>query len=29
MADKDDMWITKDDWHELGPTRALEKLGPR
>lgn len=28
MADKEHMWITKQEWEEMG-TRALEKLGPR
>ena len=28
MADKDDMWVTKQEWEEQGP-RVLEKLGPR
>ncbi|KAJ2895319.1 Actin-related protein 2 [Zalerion maritima] len=28
MADKDSMWITKEEWDEQGP-RILEKLGPR
>lgn len=28
MADKHDMWITKQEWEEQG-VRALEKLGPR
>lgn len=28
MADKDQMWISKQEWEEVGP-RALEKLGPR
>ncbi|KAF2963182.1 hypothetical protein GQX73_g10403 [Xylaria multiplex] len=27
MADKESMWITKDEWEEQGP-RVLEKLGP-
>lgn len=29
MRANDSMWITKQEWHELGPARALEKLGPR
>lgn len=28
MADKDNMWVTKQEWQEQGP-RVLEKLGPR
>ena len=28
MADKDNMWISKQEWQEQG-SRALEKLGPR
>ncbi|KAM5455052.1 Actin-related protein 2 [Microsporum canis] len=28
LADKDNMWISKQEWEEQG-TRALEKLGPR
>ena len=28
MADKENMWITKQEWQEQGP-RVLEKLGPR
>ena len=28
MADKDHMWISKQEWEEQGP-RVLEKLGPR
>lgn len=28
MADKENMWISKQEWQEQG-TRALEKLGPR
>ncbi|TGO29724.1 hypothetical protein BPAE_0012g00790 [Botrytis paeoniae] len=28
MADKENMWITKQEWEEQG-TRVLEKLGPR
>lgn len=28
MADKDHMWISKQEWEEQGP-RILEKLGPR
>ena len=28
MADKENMWITKQEWDEQGP-RVLEKLGPR
>jgi actin-related protein 2 len=28
MADKEDMWISKQEWQEQGP-RILEKLGPR
>lgn len=28
MADKENMWISKQEWQEQGP-RALEKLGPR
>ena len=28
MADKEDMWVTKQEWDEQGP-RVLEKLGPR
>ena len=28
MADKDHMWISRQEWEEQGP-RALEKLGPR
>ena len=28
MADKENMWITKQEWEEQGP-RVLEKLGPR
>ena len=28
MADKENMWISKQEWEEQGP-RALEKLGPR
>ncbi|KAH8157610.1 hypothetical protein CIB48_g10631 [Xylaria polymorpha] len=28
MADKESMWITKEEWAEQGP-RVLEKLGPR
>ena len=29
MADKENMWVTKQEWDELGPDRALEKLGAR
>ena len=29
MADKEDMWVTKQEWDELGPSKALEKLGAR
>lgn len=29
MADKENMWISKQEWQELGPSRALEKLGKR
>ena len=28
MADKENMWITKQEWEEQGP-KVLEKLGPR
>jgi len=28
MADKPDMWISKQEWEEQG-ARALEKLGAR
>jgi actin-related protein 2 len=28
MADKEDMWISKQEWEEQG-SRALEKLGAR
>ena len=28
MADKENMWITKQEWQEQGK-RALEKLGSR
>lgn len=28
MADKDHLWITKQEWEEQGP-RVLQKLGPR
>lgn len=28
MADKENMWISKQEWEEQGP-RILEKLGPR
>jgi hypothetical protein len=28
MADKENMWISKQEWEEQG-TRALEKLGAR
>ena len=28
MADRENMWITKQEWQEQGP-RVLEKLGPR
>lgn len=28
IADKEDMWVTKQDWAEQGG-RALSKLGPR
>jgi actin-related protein 2 len=28
MADKENMWVTKQEWEEQGP-RVLEKLGPR
>lgn len=28
IADKEDMWVTKQEWEEQG-ARALEKLGPR
>ena len=28
MADKDNMWVSKQEWQEQGP-RVLEKLGPR
>lgn len=28
MADKENMWISKQEWQEQGP-RALEKLGAR
>lgn len=28
MADKENMWISKQEWQEQGP-RILEKLGPR
>lgn len=29
MADKESMWVTKQEWDELGPARAMEKLGAR
>ena len=29
MADKHNMWVTKQEWEELGPVQALQKLGPR
>lgn len=28
IADKDDMWVTKQEWEEQG-ARALAKLGAR
>jgi len=28
MADKENMWVSKQEWEEQGP-RVLEKLGPR
>lgn len=28
MADKENMWITKQEWEEQGP-QVLTKLGPR
>lgn len=28
IADKDDMWVSKQEWQEQG-ARALDKLGPR
>lgn len=28
IADKDDMWVSKQEWQEQG-ARALAKLGPR
>jgi actin-related protein 2 len=28
MKNRDNFWITKQDWAELG-VRALDKLGPR
>ncbi|GCE97203.1 actin- protein [Zygosaccharomyces mellis] len=28
MADKDHMWLTKEEWHESGPA-AMAKFGPR
>jgi actin-related protein 2 len=28
IADKEDMWVTKQEWEEQG-ARALAKLGPR
>ena len=28
MADKENMWISKQEWEEQG-ARAMEKLGPR
>ena len=28
MSDKENMWISKQEWQEQGP-RILEKLGPR
>ena len=28
MSDKENMWISKQEWEEQGP-RILEKLGPR
>lgn len=28
MADKDHMWLTKEEWHENGPS-AMAKFGPR
>jgi hypothetical protein len=28
IADKEDMWVSKQEWQEQG-ARALDKLGPR
>lgn len=28
MADKENMWVSRQEWDEQG-ARALEKLGPR
>lgn len=28
IADKEDMWVSKQEWQEQGP-RVLSKLGPR
>lgn len=27
MKSQEAFWITRDEWYELGPARALEKLG--
>jgi actin-related protein 2 len=27
MKDQEQFWVTRDEWYELGPARALEKLG--
>lgn len=27
MKDQEQFWITRDEWYELGPIRALDKLG--
>jgi len=29
MAERHNMWVTKEEWDEYGPAKALEKLGPR
>ncbi|MCJ1296190.1 Arp2/3 complex subunit, actin nucleation center [Xylographa carneopallida] len=29
MADKENMWVSKQEWQEQGPRVALQKLGPR
>lgn len=27
MKGREEFWITREEWYELGPARALEKLG--
>ena len=27
MRNRSEFWVSRDEWYELGPQRALEKLG--